>query len=95
MLNFSDATLSLSGGNLESDISNPVMINAKNKVKNEGDLKLTLKLAPGSGLFHGMVKNPGGHGKIRFGGAILQSQNIGSGYFLNAGQSGGVSLQPR
>ncbi|HET7626184.1 MAG TPA: hypothetical protein VFM25_13055, partial [Verrucomicrobiae bacterium] len=78
-----------------SDISNPVTINAKNKVMNEGDLKLTLKLAPGSGLFHGMVKNPGDHGKIKFGGAILQSQNLGSGYFLKAGQSGDVRLQPR
>jgi hypothetical protein len=95
MLNFSDATLSLSGGNLQTDISNPVTINAKNKVVNEGDIKLTLKLAPGSGLFRGVAKNPDDRRKIKFGGAILQSQNIGSGYFLNAGQSGGVSLQPR
>ena len=54
--------------------------------------KLNLTLMLSSGTFSGSAEPPGSGRSIRFKGALRQ--NRGYGYFLDAGQSGWVLLQP-
>lgn len=53
--------------------------------------KLSLTVAPGTGLFSGSFIN--GTIKTGFSGAIFQKQSMGAGFFLNKTQSGSVLIQ--
>jgi hypothetical protein len=93
ILNFSDGVITLTGGDLSSDLANPITIDAKNRITSETDLKATLNKT--SGLFSGTVLNPDTKRRIKFNGAILQNANTGSGFFLGTDQSGRVTLEPQ
>jgi len=91
ILNFSDGVITLTGGNLSSDLSSPVTIGSNNKVTSGGGLKATLNKT--SGLFSGSAMVNGR--RIKFNGALLQDQDMGSGFFLGIDSSGRVTLEPR
>jgi hypothetical protein len=54
-----------------------------------------VKLSARSGLFSGAADLFGTRRKTKFGGAVLQKQQIAGGFFLGATQSGSVVLQPQ
>jgi len=95
VLNFSDGQVALTGGNLAEVLINHIILNTNNKVTNLSSNKLSLTLAPSSGLFKGTVLNQTDGTSISFRGAVLQDENSGSGYFLRTNQSGRVFLGPR
>ena len=71
------------------------MLDAKGKVLNQGANKLSLSVSKSSGTFGGSVTPPDGGKPVSFKGALLQKQNVGSGFFLGTNASGRVLLQGR
>ena len=94
VLNLTDATLVLTGGNLDQPISDPISFGPNSRVTNLGSDKLSLSFSLSSGLFSGHVVNPNTSKSISFHGVVLQKQNIASGYFAGIDQSGQVVLSP-
>ena len=94
VLGFTSGAVELVGGNLGNGITNGVTISWNNKVSSTNANKLTLTLNASQGLFKGNVVNPATAKTIPFNGAILQSRNSGSGFFLGADQSGRVFFGP-
>jgi len=84
----------LTGGNLDSDIVNPISVSPDSKLTALGTNKLTLTINTSQGLFKGSVKNPETGKTIKINGAILQNQGLGSGYFLGTNQSGRIVIGP-
>lgn len=85
---------SFSGGNLSASFSNEVTLEANNRVSNVSANKLALTIAKPTGLFKGSVADPATGTKLSFKGVLLQNQGAGSGFFLDANQSGRVYLGP-
>jgi hypothetical protein len=94
VLDFSEGTVQLSGAYLTNGLFNDVLLGADNKATNLSSNKLTLTFTLSSGLFRGNVVDSGTGKLILFNGVVLQKSNLGSGYFLDAGQSGWVSFGP-
>lgn len=93
-VNFTDGVVTLSGGGLNSDLSSDVSV-LGSRATGQGGNSVKLTISPGTGLFKGSMANPSGGKPLNFSGAVLQNQDNGSGYFLNAGQSGRVSFGPQ
>jgi peptidyl-prolyl cis-trans isomerase A (cyclophilin A) len=93
-VNLFSATNSFVFGGDSSTLSftNTLILKPGNKLFNTSANKLSLSVAPVSGSFSGSVKPPGSTRSLPFKGALWQ--NRGYGYFLDAGQSGWVLLQP-
>jgi hypothetical protein len=82
----------LSGGELSGPLTNHVTMSQDNKVTST-NAGFTFSFTLPSGLFKGSLLNPANAKKISFGGALLQNNNSGSGYFAGTNQSGQVLLQ--
>jgi hypothetical protein len=90
---FNDGVVSLTGGNLATNIADGVTVSLQNKVTQVTasiSNKLTLTLNASQGLFKGSVTHLATKKTVTFNGAILQDQNVGSGYFLGTNLSGKV-----
>jgi hypothetical protein len=86
-----NATIVFSGAGLDRTF--PLAIDTRDRVDELGaDLKV--KLSARSGLFSGGADLFGARRKTKFGGAVLQKQQIAAGFFLGATESGSVVLQP-
>jgi hypothetical protein len=72
--------------------TNTLVMKGGYKLLNTSTNQLHVGLRLSSGTFSGSAKPPGSARRIRFKGAFWQ--NCGFGYFLDAGQSGWVLLQP-
>jgi acid phosphatase len=92
VINITNGIVGFTNGNLTADFTNHVMLDAKGKVLNQGTNKLSLTISKSSGTFSGSVMPPGGGKAVSFKGALLQKQNVGSGFFLGTNASGRVSL---
>jgi hypothetical protein len=88
ILTFSDGRVRFSAGNLAEEFEEPVSLGDNNKVTDGGPNKLTLSIAPSSGLITGRVTPPGTAGGVVFRGAVYQKLNYGAGFFLGIDQSG-------
>ena len=94
VLNLTNAVVAFTNGNVNPGFTNLVVLDTKGKVMNEGTNKMSLSISKSSGTFSGSVTPPGGGKALSFKGALLQNQNVGSGFFLGTnGESGRVSLQ--
>ena len=91
-LDLTNATLTLSGGNLAARISSEIELTADNKILNRSTNKLTLTIAPASGLISGSFTDPATGKSVPFKGAVLENERRGSGYFLGTNSSGRVRL---
>lgn len=91
VLKLTNGYVLLQDGGLSQSISNQFVLGVNNKVT--GGDKLTLTFTPATGLFQGSTTNASGK-TVTFSGAVLQKQTNGFGQFLNAPQSGTVSLIP-
>jgi photosystem II stability/assembly factor-like uncharacterized protein len=95
VLNFSTGQVWFARGQLPSgDFTNSLVWKTNNTIRNLSPNKLTLRIGTLSGLFKGSVVNPATGKRMAFGGALLQRQNVGRGFFPGAGQSGSVYLEP-
>ena len=93
ILSITDGSVIFSGGNRLASITNAVILGLSSKVTNASPNKLTLSFTLSSGLFSGTLIETGTVKKVVFKGAVLQSLNSGSGFFLGTNQSGRVSFQ--
>jgi hypothetical protein len=93
VINLTDGHVTFSRGNVTPVFSNSVRF-AANKLTNLGDSKLSLSVSLSSGLFKGSVVNPATGKSASFKGALLQSQNVGSGFLLGTDRSARVTLGP-
>ncbi len=91
---FDFAELSLTGGNLATDLTESLLVNTNNKVMNLGPDKVTLTLSSSQGLFKGSLVNTNLGVKLKLNAVILQKQNIGLGFFPGTNQNGQVSIEP-
>lgn len=82
LLELTDTTVAFSAGNLTAPFSNDISWGPKNKITNLSENKLSLKVNPASGLFTGAVTDPNTGKALKFSGALLQKQNLGSGFML-------------
>ncbi len=95
VINITNGIVGFTNGNLMADFTNHVLLDAKGKVLNQGANKLSLSISKSSGTFSGSVTPPGGGKAVSFKGALLQKQNVGSGFFLGTNASGRVSIHGR
>jgi len=94
LLNFSNAFVILTGGNLAASITNKISLKPNNQLVNLSSNQLTLTLNTAQGSFSGSVINPASKKLIPFNGAILQNQNFGSGWFSGTNSFGRVYFGP-
>ena len=94
ILDLTKATLTLSGGNLPVPIVNEIEVTPDNKILNLSENKLTLTIAPASGLLTGNITDSASGRSINFKGVVLQTERLGAGYFLGTNQSGWFRLTP-
>jgi hypothetical protein len=94
VLDWSNGVVIFQGGKLTAPFTNAVILNAKSKVANLSNNKLTLKINLDSGRFNGSANEPSTGDGISFNGVLLQKQNIGLGFFPDAPLSGQVFLGP-
>ena len=92
VVGFTSGEVTLGGGNLDKPIVNQVSIDSKGRVKNPGGDKLTLSFSPSQGTFRGKITPPGSTKPVSFAGVVMQSIDVGNGYFLLGGQSGFVQI---
>lgn len=89
-----NATLQLGAGDLEALVTQPVTLDATNRVRLSAPaLKgLRLKVNAAAGIFSGSFIHPATGASTRIGGVIFQKQNAGFGYFLGKQASGYIHL---
>jgi hypothetical protein len=96
LLDWTDGTVILEGGNLAQNLTNSFSIDANNKVTGTNNLKLKITTSGAkAGLFSGSVVDPATGKPVRVNGAVLQNRSVGYGCFLGSDQSGSVALSPR
>lgn len=83
-----------SGGNLSSDFTLPLELQASGAVKNLSDLRLNMKCSLSTGLFRGRVVDPATGDAYNFGGAVLLNQNMGFGLLLGSDKTSRVIIGP-
>jgi hypothetical protein len=94
MVAISNGTFVLSGGNLEAALTNTVYLRTNNMlVVSNNSARLTVTLAPASGLIAGSFSNAATQALTPFKGAVLQQQNLGGGWFSGTNQTGSFRLQ--
>ena len=87
LLELTDTMVAFSAGNLSAPFNNDISWDAKNKITNLSDNKLSLTVNTSSGLFTGTVTDPNTGKSSKFSGALLQKQNTGSGFMLGTNLS--------
>jgi hypothetical protein len=89
-------TLTLGGGNLQSNLVKTVVIAASGSVTVSplGSDKLTLKVSPTTGQFSGSFLNPAVGKSTKLSGTFLQSDDSAAGFFQGTNQTGFVVLEP-
>jgi hypothetical protein len=92
VLDVTNGIVVLTGGNLNQALTNPVVLNANNRVTSSNKTSLNIVLSTGS--FRGNAPGPVAGKTISFRGALLQKENRGTGFFLGTNQSGKVYFGP-
>ena len=91
-----NAMLTFGGGGLAGELSNLVTVASDNTVTilSGSVTGLTLKLAPKNGTLSGTFLHPVTKKKVKFQGAVLQSQDFGDGWFTGSNGTGYVTVSP-
>jgi hypothetical protein len=95
LLQFANATLSFTGGNLPADFANTIALDSNGHVSNLSENPLTMSISLPTGTFKGSATDPSSGKKYSFSGSILQNQNIGTGFMLVTDQASRVLLTPQ
>ena len=95
LLNFTNGTVTLLGGNYFTHFTSSATNAPGSKLIFRGTNKLSFTLnSPTFGLFKGSLLDPVSLKTISFKGALLQTQQVASGFFQGTNQSGRVSFGP-
>ena len=95
LLDITNATISITDGNLLAPITNSFVLTTNNLAKvATTNNRVTITFATKTGLFKGSFLDPArGPQLVPFGGALLQDQNFGGGSFNGTNQNGRVLIQ--
>ena len=93
ILNLTNANVIFAGGDLAESIIIPISLDSGSLVTNLGTNEMSLTFSVANGSFHGNVTDPNSSQPFPFNGVVLQSENIGAGYFLGPTQSGEVRVE--
>ncbi len=94
VLSMASGTVTLTGGNLASPITDPVTVGLSSVVPDRSATNgLRLTIDRRYGLLQGSFVNPAPRGIRVIRGVVLQSQSQGRGYFLGPNQSGEMTLE--
>jgi len=91
IVSFASDLITFVGGDLGADFSNALVFNGAKALNNSLN-RLTLTFALPNGTFTGMVTDPSTGALMKYGGAVLQKFNRGSGSLLGGVQSSRVLL---
>lgn len=94
LLNFTDGVIALSGGNLSGTLEGEIWLHPDGHVTNRSRVRLNLVFSPATGTFNGSVVDPDTNRPLPVHGVALQKGNMASGFFLDRGQSGQVTVEP-
>ena len=94
LLPLTNAVVVFTGGNLESPVTNLVMLTSSNTVLNLGPNPLNLTLTKSNGAYSGTLTLSNPDRTFPFKGVLLQVQTNGAGFFPGTNQSGRVYLGP-
>ena len=94
VLNFTNAYLGFSGGNLVADFTNSVVLGLNNQLANLSSNPLTWSFSLATGTFKGSAIDPATGKALPFSGAVFQKENAAYGFLLGTNQSSRVSLAP-
>jgi hypothetical protein len=94
LLNFTSGNAIFLGGNYFGSFTNAATNTPGNKLTYKGTNNFSLALKTSQGLFTGSLKDPATGKTVSFSGAILQTQQVASGFLLGTNQSGKVTLGP-
>jgi hypothetical protein len=89
LLSWTNGSLTLSEGALATPLANHLVLN---NAKATGSNGLSLNITAATGLFKGSIKPPGGK-SLSFNGVLLQSQQLGCGWFLGTTNTGTLLLE--
>ncbi len=92
ILELANANVILTGTGLSQSWTNPISFGPRS-VTNHGPNRLSVSVAPASGLFKGTFTDPILQQIIPFNGALLQKSTNGSGYFLTPTTHGRVRIE--
>jgi hypothetical protein len=91
-LSFVSGEMIFSGADLPGPITNRVLLDSANKVKNLSPNKLTAGVIPATGAFSGSVTNPSSARTYAFNGVVLQGTENGCGFFTSSNLTGRVQF---
>src|SRR5205085_846725 len=91
-----NVNITLSDGGLGSSILKIANLSSRNRVSivDRDDDRLRLNINSRTGAFTGAFTNPLTRHSVKIQGAIIQGQELGTGFFLNEGESGSVTFAP-
>jgi len=92
VLSFITGDLIFSGANLVQPITNRVLLDSGNKIRNLSPNKLTVVVVPASGSFSGTVADPSTARTLSFNGVVLQETENGCGFFTSSNLTGRVQF---
>jgi hypothetical protein len=87
-------SLTFSAGDLPAAFSDSFNLDSRLRLVRPVTNQLKLNVTASSGLFSGSISIPQVEGRVSFQGVLFPSATNGFGFFLNAKQSGAVSLSP-
>ncbi len=95
ILNFTDATLELDGGNLSTLFTTPAFLSVNNilTATSQPTNNLRLRLNLNNGAFSGSFTHPANNRFSPIRGVVLQKANEARGFFLGTNQTGRVKIQ--
>lgn len=94
LLTPAQVSATFSGGNLPSNFTVPLELEASGRVRNLSDTKLSMKFSLSTGLFQGRVAEPESGDSFSFGGAVLLNENMGFGLLLGSDKTSRVVISP-
>lgn len=95
ILSWTNGLLSLANGNLPAPLTNALNITTLGKlVGNSGSISnLKFSISAKAGSFSGSFRHPATGKTTKYSGVLLQSEDIGGGYFLGTNSSGVLRLE--
>ncbi len=92
ILNLPNGQVLFEGADLQQSFSEPIALDANNRVTDLGADKLRLIFRPLDGTFSGRVTDPLTGSTKSCSGVALQKQNAGGGYFVGGAQTGRMTV---
>src|SRR5207245_11548200 len=90
VIDFANGQVMFSGGNLDSDFTNLVVMEKSGRIMNQSDNRLTLGFSPATGKFTGSVLPPSRGKPLPFSGIAFQRMNSAFGFMPGTDQSSSV-----